>query len=150
MRAPFALITGMAITAALLPVVSATHTKDPTMNPAVYFEIPVQDMERAMRFYSAVFGFDFTRETLHGNEMALFPLSAEAEGISGGLAKGDIYKPSKDGTLIYLHTPDIDATLAKAMAAGGTMLFPKTQAGTYGFVAEFADSEGNRIGLSQR
>ncbi|MDI9408259.1 MAG: VOC family protein [Candidatus Pacebacteria bacterium] len=118
-------------------------------NPVVYFEIPVLDMERAIQFYSSVFGFDFTTETIHGNEMAFFPLDAKSNGISGGLAKGEIYKPSKEGSLIYFSSTDIDQTLSKVISAGGKTLFPKTQAGEYGFVAEFEDSEGNRIGLSQ-
>lgn len=39
-------------------------------NPGVYFEIPVLDLERAMRFYTAVFGYQFQREEIHGNAMA--------------------------------------------------------------------------------
>jgi predicted enzyme related to lactoylglutathione lyase len=119
-------------------------------NPAVYFEIPVLDMNRATKFYSSVFGFDFSRENIHGNEMAFFPLDTKAQGITGGLAKGEIYKPSKEGTLVYFFSSDIDLTITKVLAAGGKVLFPKTQAGEYGFVSEFEDSEGNRIGLSQK
>jgi predicted enzyme related to lactoylglutathione lyase len=40
-----------------------------------------------------------------------------------------------------------DATLARAVAAGGSVLYPKTAIGTLGFVAEFEDSEGNCIAL---
>lgn len=120
------------------------------MNPVVYFEIPVSDMNRAINFYSSVFGFDFTKDNIHGNEMAFFPLNPSLQGITGGLAKGEIYKPTKEGVLIYFFTQDIDQTLAKVLELGGSVLFPKTRAGEYGFVAEFQDSEGNRIGLSQK
>lgn len=110
-------------------------------NPALYFEIPVIDMQRAMAFYRAVFEFDFEVEEIHGNQMAMLPFFQDGTGISGALAYGEIYQPSKQGTLIYLFSPDIEA--------GGKVLFPKTKAGDYAWVAEIEDSEGNRIGLQQ-
>ena len=121
----------------------------PVNNPAVYFEIPVTDLQRAQKFYSAVFGFDFTLENIHGNEMAFLPFNSNAPGITGALAKGEIYKPSHNGIVIYLGVKNIDETLAKAKVAGAKILFPKTQAGSYALVAEIEDSEGNRIGLNQ-
>ncbi|MFO0500475.1 MAG: VOC family protein [Pseudomonadota bacterium] len=120
------------------------------MNPAVYFEIPVSDMPRAMAFYSSVFGYDFNLETIHGNEMAFFPLNENAAGITGALAKGEVYQPTRSGVLIYLGVADIEATLQRAQAQNAKILFPKTDTGGYGFVAEIEDSEGNRIGLSQK
>lgn len=122
--------------------------KEVKPNPVIYFEIPVQDMERAIRFYSAVFKLEFEEEVIDGNEMALFPFSAEATGISGALAKGEIYKPTTDGVLIYFNTANIDQTLSLALANGGHLLYRKTDNGN-GFVAEFKDSEGNRIALFQ-
>lgn len=119
-------------------------------NPAVYFEIPVTDMGRAEKFYSAVFNFRFENEIIDGYEMSLFPFSATTPGISGALAKGDVYKPSKTGIIIYFKTADVDATLKLAVENGGKVLYPKTINGQYGFaVAEFEDSEGNRIALQQ-
>lgn len=64
-------------------------------NPVVYFEIPVTDMGRAIKFYKAVFHFDFDKKNIDNNEMALFPFVDENSGISGALAKGEIYKPKK-------------------------------------------------------
>lgn len=118
------------------------------LNPVSYFEIPVNDIERASKFYKAIFDFDFEEETIDNNEMALFPFEITKSGISGALAKGEIYKPSKNGVVIYFNTESIDATLKLVKANGGTILYPKTQ-NTYGFVAEFQDSEGNRIALFQ-
>lgn len=116
-------------------------------NPVVYFEIPVTDMDRAVQFYSTVFNFEFRKDIIDHNEMALFPFRDEAGGISGALAKGEIYKPTINGTLIYFTTEDIDKTLKSAVENGGEMLYPKTSNGELGFVAEFKDSEGNRIAL---
>ena len=117
--------------------------------PALYFEIPVNDMTRAMAFYATVFGFDFELEEIHGNQMALMPFAVDGSGISGALAKGEIYKPTVNGTLIYLHTASIDNTLNAAQLAGAKVLFPKTKAGDHAYVAEIEDSEGNRIGLME-
>jgi predicted enzyme related to lactoylglutathione lyase len=112
-----------------------------------YFEIPVSDMERALAFYRATFECDLERYDVDGYDMALFP---RAEGAAtGALAKGDVYIPAKTGPIIYFTVPDIDATLARAVAAGGDILYPKKDIGELGFVGEFQDSESNRIALSQ-
>lgn len=116
-------------------------------NIGTYFEIPVTNLERAMKFYSSIFGCEFSREDIHGNEMALFPYNGENSGITGALAKGKTYRPSTSGTLIYLSTENIEKTLEKVKTQGGEILFPKTPAGNYGFVAEFKDLDGNRIAL---
>jgi catechol 2,3-dioxygenase-like lactoylglutathione lyase family enzyme len=48
--------------------------KSEIMHPTVYyFEIPVNDLERAITFYSAVFGCEFDRVDVDGNQMANFP-----------------------------------------------------------------------------
>ena len=117
-------------------------------NPVVYFEIPVIDMERATRFYSTVFNFKFDTTIIDKNEMALFPFTEEKSGISGALAKGEIYKPTKDGVLIYFNTANMDETLRLANTNGGKILYPKTD-NSIGLVAEFEDTEGNRIALYQ-
>lgn len=120
------------------------------MNPVGYFEIPVFDLERAMKFYTSVFGFEFERGTIDKIEMAFFPFNYSSAGITGALAKGSIYKPSKEGALIYFNTENIDDVLKKVKEQGGQVLYPKTSVGQYGFVAEFEDSEGNRIALTEK
>lgn len=117
-------------------------------NIGTYFEIPVTDMDRAIDFYSFVFECEFSKDTIHDCEMAFFPFE-EGEGITGALAKGDIYKPSIEGSLIYLATQDIDAVMGKVIQKGGSELFPKTEVPNLGYSAEFKDSEGNRIALFQ-
>ncbi len=119
------------------------------MNPVMAFEIPVRDLDRAVRFYSAVFDFAFERQVVDGNQMAWFPQAEGKPGISGALAQGESYVPSTAGTRIYFHTADIAATLARVQAHGGKMLYPITAVEGLGRVAEFEDSEGNRIALHQ-
>ena len=118
-------------------------------NPVLHFEIPVTDIDRAVAFYEGVFGFELRRERVDGYEMAFFPRSDASPGASGALALGDVYKPSKKGAIIYFDVTDIDAVLARATDRGAKTLYDKKDIGDAGFVAEFEDSEGNRIALSQ-
>lgn len=118
------------------------------MNLIVHVEIPVLDIERAIGFYSAVFGVNFGEVvTIHGNKMAFFPFEADQNGASAALAQGDVYVPTRDGAIIYIGVSDMDDVLAKAVALGSEVLFPKTLAGENIYVAEIADSEGNRIAV---
>lgn len=117
-------------------------------HPVVYFEIPVQNMDRAIRFYEGVFQFTFKKEYIDGYSMALFPFEDTQSGITGALAKGDVYQPTKSGVLLYFATDSIQVTLRKATDHGGKVLYPIQDNGV-GLVAEFEDSEGNRIALFQ-
>jgi uncharacterized protein len=117
-------------------------------NPVYHFEIPVTDMERAIRFYKDVLGYELTRQQVDGYEMAFFPRADGKPGASGALAKGDVYVPSKTGAIIYFDVPDIDPVLEKAKAKGAKILYPKKSIGEAGYVAEIEDSEGNRIALN--
>jgi len=121
-----------------------------TSNPVIYFEIPVNDMDRAIEFYSAVFDFTFEKNIIDHNEMAFFPFEDGARGITGALAKGEIYISTLQGILIYFSTNDIDLMLEKVITYGGEILYPKTSNGELGYVAEFKDCEGNRIALHQK
>ena len=118
-------------------------------NPVFHFEIPVTDMDRAVAFYQDVLGLELRRETVDGYEMAFFPRDDLRPGASGALAKGDVYRPSHDGSILYFDVADIDAVLARATARGSRILYAKKNLGKAGYVAEFEDSEGNRIALTQ-
>lgn len=119
------------------------------MNIAIHFEIPVQDLTRAIRFYEAVFEITLERAQIDGNEMALFPLFDGMAGCSGALAKGESYVPSQDGTRVYLKVADIERAMARALTAGGECLYTITRVGEHIRVAELRDCEGNRIALQE-
>ncbi|PUB29536.1 hypothetical protein C8J95_106190 [Elizabethkingia sp. YR214] len=119
-------------------------------NPVIYFEIPVNDLQRAEKFYSAIFDFTFEKEIMDNYEMSIFPFEETKSGITGALVKGDVYKPTQNGVILYFKTEDIENTLKKVQEYAGRVLYPKTLNEKYGFaVAEFEDSEGNRIALHQ-
>jgi predicted enzyme related to lactoylglutathione lyase len=117
-------------------------------NPVVYFEIPVIDLDRAESFYGKVFQTKFSREKVLGYEMATFPFDDQKFGACGGLVKGDVYKPTTDGVILYFRVEDIDKTLDMVVNNGGKIFYTKRPNAT-GFIAEFKDSEGNRIALNQ-
>ena len=130
------------LTTRSLPPVSPT-----TPNPIVYVEIPVTDLTRASRFYEAVFQFTLESTMVDGYPMALFPAAPGGSGASGALVKGDVYIPSKSGPIVYFGTKNIGHTLARVQRAGGKVLYPEKRVDALGSVAEFEDSEGNRIAL---
>jgi uncharacterized protein len=115
-----------------------------------WFEIPVADLSRAMKFYEAMTGAALKREAFGapGEEMAIFVTDTE-EGIGGCLLSSPYAKPAQDGTTVYLNAaPSIDAWIDRAQKAGATILTPKTALPPgMGFFAHILDSEGNRVGL---
>lgn len=118
------------------------------MNLIAHVEIPVSNLERAMLFYSSVFGVTFGEiVTIHDSRMAYFPFEEGTDGASGALAEGEVFVPTINGAIVYLPVDDIDGVLARAGREGSEVLFPRTPVGEAGFVAEIADSEGNRIGV---
>ncbi len=117
------------------------------MNSVSYFEIPVTDLDRAIRFYEAVFGYVLERASVDGNDMAFFPYAENRPGASGALVRGESYAPGRSGARIYFDVVGIQETLSKAVDAGGVVLYPETVVGAFGSVAEIEDSEGNCIGL---
>ena len=116
-------------------------------NPICWFELPVVDLERAVRFYEAVFGITLRRETCGGHPMAIFPYAEPQP--SGALVQMPQLAPRDNGTLVYLNGgEDLNLGLGRVKAAGGEVMMEKTAIGEdIGFIALFIDSEGNRVGL---
>lgn len=117
------------------------------MNPVGWFEIPVEDIARAKAFYGYVFDLELEEHQMDQLQMAWFPMKENAMGAPGTLVKGDGYKPSLDGILIYFTAPNIEDTLSRTREKGGKVIAEKTDIGEYGFIALIQDTEGNRIGL---
>lgn len=119
----------------------------PTIN---WFEIPVTNMSRAVKFYQTLTGKTITPETFGppGEEMAMLPVD-EKEAVTGCLQLSPYSKPSQDGSLLYLNAnPGIDAWIGRVEKAGGKILTPRTALPPgMGFFAIFLDCEGNRVGL---
>ena len=116
-----------------------------------WFEIPSTDLDRATKFYEAIFGISLIPMDLPNIKMRMFPIDDPMAGIGGAVVdSGGFHKPSiSDGPLIYLNgNPDVQIVLDKVVAAGGSVMVPKTEISPeYGFMAVIADTEGNRVGL---
>jgi uncharacterized protein len=119
-----------------------------------WLEIPVVNMERAMKFYETVLDIKLSRNQMGPIDMAWFPWVDEGKGSAGSLVcQPDFYKPSSDGVLIYLTTQagDMRVELDRIEPAGGKIIHPrKLIAEGYGYMAVFIDTEGNRIALHSR
>lgn len=121
------------------------------INAISWFEIGVSDLNRATKFYEAIFGDSLIPMDMESIKMRMFPITDMENGVGGALVdSGGFHKPSgTDGPLVYLNgNPDLQAILNKIPAAGGTIMVQKTAISPeYGFMAVFLDTEGNRIGL---
>lgn len=83
------------------------------MNPVSWFEIPVDDLDRAVSFYSVVFEIEFEITEIDGHSMALFPSHESAFGCSGALAHGESYAPSLNGPRVDFDVADVQAVIPK-------------------------------------
>ena len=109
-------------------------------------EIPTEDFSRAVAFYHIILGVDIEEVEMGDIKMGLFPNAGE--GVFVQLINGRDYKPSTDGTLVYLNGgDDLQKVANKIVASGGKVVIPKTEIPTMGFYAIFTDTEGNRLGL---
>ncbi|WP_449258782.1 VOC family protein [Chlorobium limicola] len=130
-------------------------------NPVVWFEIYVEDMERARAFYEATLDVvlekmlppteEMSKEA--NMEMWSFPGPRDSEtamttpGASGMLVKMEGFGPGAGGTLVYFGCEECGATAARAVKNGGRTVSEKMSIGEYGFIALVRDTEGNVIGL---
>jgi predicted enzyme related to lactoylglutathione lyase len=116
-------------------------------NAINWFEIPVTDFTRAKKFYETIMEVEMLTP-FSGMEYAMFPANMQNGGIGGGIVKEEGFKPSQEGVLVYLNGgEDLSTPLSKIEQAGGKIVKPKTSLGDHGFMAQFIDTEGNRIAL---
>ena len=116
-------------------------------NPVGWFEIYVQDTQRAKRFYENT--FRVTLQRIEGTELVMwgFPMESEGSGCTGALVKMEGKDSGIGGTVVYFVCDDCAEECARAVAHGGQVQRTKMAIGQYGFIALVLDSEGNMIGL---
>jgi hypothetical protein len=118
-----------------------------------WFEIPVSDMDRAVKFYNEVFQIKIAVHNMGELIMGWFPFAEdpEAKGAGGSLVyHKEFYIPSKEGALVYFtsRSGDINDELSRIEKAGGKIISPKKQISPdHGYMALFLDTEGNRVAL---
>lgn len=122
------------------------------MNKVVHFELPADDLGRAQKFYSEVFGWEISKvpdmeyhmiKTVETDEKQM-PKTVGA--INGGLMK----KQSPTETpVIVIDVDNLDEHLIKAQSAGAKIVLSKMTVGDMGYYARISDTEGNVVGVWQ-
>jgi predicted enzyme related to lactoylglutathione lyase len=116
-------------------------------NPVGWFEIYVQDMERAKAFYESVFGVQLAKLDSVEIEMWVFPMQAERYGASGALVRMPGFSSGANSVLVYFSCTDCAVEAAKVASSGGKLEKEKFSIGQYGYISLVIDTEGNMIGL---
>jgi len=119
-------------------------------NAIGWFDIYVEDMDRAVTFYESVFEqklekiVDPTGET----QMMSFPENMKAYGASGALVKTKHSRPGVGGTMVYFSVEDCSVQESRIIGAKGKIVRPKFSIGEFGWVTLCVDTEGNMFGLN--
>jgi predicted enzyme related to lactoylglutathione lyase len=116
-------------------------------NPVRWFEIYVQDMGRAKRFYESVFQVKLEKLSSPEIEMWAFPMLMDKPGSSGALIKMEGFPSGGNSTLVYFACADCSVEAARVVPSGGRIHREKMSIGQYGFIALAYDTEGNMFGL---
>jgi hypothetical protein len=116
-------------------------------NPVGWFEIYVQDMERAKKFYEAVFAVKLEKLNSPEIEMWSFPGDMNSYGTPGSLIKFEGFPSGGNSVLVYFSCEDCSVEEGRVAGAGGRIHRPKMSIGEYGFISLVYDTEGNMFGL---
>lgn len=120
-------------------------------NAVGWFDIYVNDMNRAEAFYGAVLKREL--ETISDPTdtsviMKAFITDMDCYGAGGALVKREGANPVTGGTIVYFGVEDCAVEESRVEGAGGKIVNPKMSIGVYGFVSVCMDTEGNLFGLS--
>ena len=117
------------------------------MKSVGWFEIYVQDMDRARTFYEKTFDTKLERMESPGVELWAFPMVHGGSGAAGALVKMDGKDSGVGGTIVYFPGADCADMAASAVQNSGRIQNDKMSIGDHGFIAHVVDTEGNLIGL---
>ena len=118
------------------------------MNSVGWFEIYVDDMPRAKKFYESVFKKTLDEmRTPDGSEMQAFSGSLERYGAPGALVKMEGYPAGKNSVLVYFGCEDCSVEEKRVLDSGGKVEKKKFSIGEHGFISLVLDTEGNMFGL---
>lgn len=112
------------------------------MARVVHFEIPADDPERAINFYSNV--LDWQIQKWEGpTDYWLATTGPEGTpGINGAIVARNGYR----NVVNTVAVTSLDETARRVEANGGTIALPKTTVPGVGFLMYFVDTEGNLFG----
>ena len=109
-------------------------------HPVMWFEVLGADGGKLQQFYGGLFGwtFDVIPEINYG------VTNTRERGIPGAI--GQIYPGTRSWVTFYIETPDVTASLEKAVSLGGRIVMPRTQL-PGAILGIFEDPDGHTIGL---
>jgi len=120
------------------------------MNAVGWFDIYVDDLDRAVGFYQAM--LDTTLEPMGDptgeTQMMSFPAEMTNYGAGGALTKAPHAGPGVGGTIVYFMVEDCATQQERTEKAGGRVIRPKFSIGEFGWVLICQDTEGNMIGFN--
>jgi len=122
-------------------------------NPVVWFEIYVDDLERAQKFYETVFDLKLVEMPMPESvdddmKMLFFPSDMESKNTaSGAIVQMEGFKAGGSSTIVYFMSEDCSIEASRVKKAGGEIFQPKTSIGEFGFMVLATDTEGNMIGI---
>jgi predicted enzyme related to lactoylglutathione lyase len=123
------------------------------MRSVVHFEIPVDDLERAKRFYRTVFEWEANSMDMPGGgqytEAVTTPVDDQRQPTTPGAINGGLVARATDTPVpvLTIDVGSIDDALEQVEANGGQTVTPRTAISGMGAYAYFRDSEGNIVGL---
>ena len=120
------------------------------MRKVGWFDIYVEDIDRAQAFYETVLGTMLTPMDDPNDptvQMRVFGDDYASHGAGGALVKLESAQPGPGGSMVYFSCDDCAVEEGRVSAAGGAIVRPKFSIGDHGFVSIVADTEGNTIGL---
>jgi len=114
------------------------------MSAIVHFDVPAEDVERAKKFYSALFAWKFESfPAMHYNLFTTTNLDG-TPGVGGGMGKR---MDASQRIMNYFGVPSIDDAMKQVKSLGGKVLSEKMAVPGMGFLATCMDTEGNLFGL---
>jgi predicted enzyme related to lactoylglutathione lyase len=116
-------------------------------NPVGWFEIYVQDMNRARAFYESVLSTRLERMEGTDLDMWAFPAQRERPGAPGALVRMEGFASGHNSTLVYFTCADCAIEAKRAADSGGKVFKDKFAIGRHGFIALVTDTEGNLVEL---
>ena len=123
------------------------------MSRVIHFEVHADDPERAAAFYRELFGWQIAKWDGPMEYWMIVTGPDSEPGINGGLMRR-MGPPPAEGQPVNAYpctmgVADIDASVAKALALGGTLALPKMPIPGMGWLAYVKDTEGNILGMMQ-
>jgi predicted enzyme related to lactoylglutathione lyase len=115
------------------------------MSRVIHFEIPINDADRAVKFYKDVFGWKIEKWPGPTDYWLVNTGDEKSPGINGGLMK----RGNVQHTTNTLGVDSVDASVTAVTKAGGKLIMPKMPIPGVGYFAYCEDPEGNLFGVMQ-